>query len=301
MRCSHCGAVVPEGETTCLTCGMSVDASAENAADASFSPGPSFSETPAPATAELPSWLQNFGESATEGEAPVFGAAMASQQPRDEPALPGWLQSPRTAPPAAAPAPRAEAPPVQQAASAVPQQPLLSSSIQQTEPAPSDQIIPRPPTPSRLDSIDGDSFFSEDDLPEWLRALNTEAAGGEAPTAFATTSGGSVPVDAVTPPSTNGVIVVPAVTNVWLTEMDGGTVSPGAALFAAVANSAEDRPEALGADAPRELATAGAGRAAKTVEDTGTEKAGSRRLRLYLLAAVLILVILLFVVLNSVR
>jgi hypothetical protein len=153
-------------------------------------------------------------------------------------------------------------------------------------------MAPRPPVASRLDlGSGGGDFFSEDDLPEWLRALSTDAAPDRSGAASgdyglpATGPDGSAPV----------AVSVPTVTSVWVTGHDGPQQSSSASVFAAVANALEERPVVMSPEPVYEpIVASNAARVVTTptIDETMPRKEWSR-FRLYMLAAVLIAFLLL--------
>jgi hypothetical protein len=142
-------------------------------------------------------------------------------------------------------------------------------------------------------------FFSDDDLPEWLRALSTDAepAGGDDLV-------GAAPAMS---PASNGALHVPAVSRAWVTHNDQPEVSPGANLLASLVHVIDSRPDAVAVPA-----AAGAGasmpaagqpvvappkpRAAEAQQsEASVVTPGWGRLRIVAIAAIIV-VLLLFVV-----
>src|SRR5690606_7693435 len=96
------------------------------------------------------------------------------------------------------------------------------------------------------DSV-GAAFFSEDDLPDWLRALNAEPE-AESSTPSSYSNGVMEQPRAAAAPQ---ALAVPAVTNVWVTGMEERVENPGASLFATIAAGGEVRPELVGMSTTR--------------------------------------------------
>jgi hypothetical protein len=177
-----------------------------------FDPGLSFTDDPAGevTASELPSWLRSFAEAAEDDAA-------------GNPAA----RSPRTA---ASVARSSESP-------ALDDDPLFPGWLD----APRGN---RPQAPGSLVETVGPSFFSEDDLPDWLRALSTDTPAPAAPAAAA--SAGSAPATAARPAAgVDPVVYVPQVSRVWVHGDDAEYDSESASLFAAIAHGASDRPDVL--------------------------------------------------------
>jgi hypothetical protein len=186
-----------------------------------FDPGLSFADEPLAEVdaAELPAWLRNFAESASD-DAPLASSIPAMQTPAesvavqtppvarddDDPLFPGWLDAPRPG--------RANAP----------------GSLAETV---------------------GPSFFSEDDLPEWLRALSSDQSEAQQRPAFdgGAPSSNHVNATAPIPAPAPDVLYVPAVAPVWVTD-DNLSDSQGATLFAVIAQGAAERPDVLVSESP---------------------------------------------------
>jgi RNA polymerase subunit RPABC4/transcription elongation factor Spt4 len=140
LSCHVCGAPMEEHDRFCRACGQSQSGSEAGR----FEPGPSFVDDSALEvnTADLPPWLREMTESATNnGNGHVAAAAPAAEQADN---LPPWLDS---------------APQVNGANHKNPTftEPAWSGPSQQQE-----------------DSAAAFSLISEDDLPEWLRALGDQ-------------------------------------------------------------------------------------------------------------------------------
>ncbi|HET7035927.1 MAG TPA: zinc-ribbon domain-containing protein [Thermomicrobiaceae bacterium] len=165
MYCSECGTENQSGAQTCEVCGSPLEAhvgartcqvcgssagdhdrfcascgTALSAEIPRYEPGPSFvDDLPLDVDpADLPPWLRDMVHNAP-GEAPATVAAATAV----EEGIPDWLRSPRPAP------------------------------ADSAEPGPAAEPAPSPAAPSVEPSF---SFLTEDDLPEWLRALGDEIA-----------------------------------------------------------------------------------------------------------------------------
>jgi hypothetical protein len=173
-----------------------------------FETGDSFSDEPSDqaGTGALPSWLQNFAGAAGESD------DAAKPAPSPSPELSTWddpsHSSPAQAQPTAASQPHSMAEPAGQFGQ----------------------------------FSGGDSgFLSEDDLPEWLRALSTdsEPAAGAAPAAAVAVAG------AAPSAAPNGTAIqVPPVSRAWVTASDVPEVSAGANLLSSLVHAIDSRPDA---------------------------------------------------------
>jgi hypothetical protein len=173
----------------------------KDALEGAFEPGDSFANDSSDegGSGELPAWLQNFADVASEQ---VGGTA-----------TPGT--------PVMEPAP--------------------------ASPEPGHEMNAAPASFGEQPSADA-GFFSDDDLPEWLRALSTDgdpAAGIEQRVA--------APVASATP---NGALQVPPISRAWVTANDQPEVSPGANLLSSLVHVIDSRPDAVAVPA---AASAGAG------------------------------------------
>lgn|GEM_PF-5087278 len=169
--------------------GEADESTEKDSLDSAFEPGDSFSNDPSEQgdAGELPAWLQNFADVASEQSG---GQPAQSSPPESSPAM---------TQPLSAAAPDAE--------------------------------------PFDVQAGGGPNFFSDDDLPEWLRALSTDgdpSAGIEQRVA-APASGTSA----------NGTLEVPAVSRAWVTPNDQPEVSPGANLLASLVHVIDSRPDAV--------------------------------------------------------
>ena len=247
------------------------DAAGNDANGGAFVPGDSFSNEPSDqsGTGELPSWLQNF--------AGVAGESTGGGQPDSSAANERTAAQPDVAP--------------------------AQTSVSQ---APSFDAMPEPVASESMSDVfsqppgGGDSsFFSEDDLPEWLRALNTdsEPAVVGAPAAM-------IP-DASAAPTT--ALPIPAVSRAWVTSSDQPEVSPAANLMSSLVNVIDSRPDAVAVEpavsvpaksasvkaASPQQAAAPVAAASTTTNDT---ERGNRS-RMLLIAAIVILVLIVVVLL----
>lgn len=141
------------------------------------------------------------------------------------------------------------------------------------------------------------SFFSEDDLPEWLRALSTESD--------QTTGTASPMMMPVASPAPNGALQVPPVSRAWVTASDQPEVSPSANLMSSLVNVIDNRPEAVVVDpavaapaaqpraavAAAPQAVAGAAPASVAADDAKR----ANRTRMLLIATIIVLVLFIIV------
>jgi hypothetical protein len=229
----------------------------------SFELGTSFTDesTEEGASGELPSWLQNFGDVAGDTTAPGASA--------DQPSMTGWNEEPSPADlRAAVPAPsEPEAEPVAQSGQGL---------------AAGDQ-----------------SFFSEDDLPEWLRALSTESepTASAAPVAAVSVSAG--------PSAANEANAIPPVSRAWVTTADIVEVSPGANLFTSLVNVLDTRPDAVAvetmtASAPPSARASGKQPVPSLAAAQSRRDAGRwSRTKILMVMAIIILVLFIFLMLTG--
>lgn len=172
--CQVCGSSAGDHDRFCSSCGTALSAETPH-----YEPGPSFvDDLPLDVDpAELPPWLRDMVQSATPGEVPATVTAATAV----EEGIPDWLRSPRPAPAgSAAPAPPPELTPA-----------------------------PTPPTPAVESSF---SFLTEDDLPEWLRALGDEIAEPE----LTTSQPAPVATVASVAPAPAAAARPPSVSRAWL-------------------------------------------------------------------------------------
>lgn len=249
-----------------------VEASTGDSVDeATFEPGASFTDEPAEqsGSGELPSWLQNFGGVTGEQSGSDAPQVVAGSEPQTAPARP-------------------EAPPAP-----------VGHSRPVNEP-----VGPFGPLQGSGDS----SFFSEDDLPEWLRALSTDSVPSPAAAPVM-----AVATDSVVPTGVpNGATHVPPVSRAWVTASDQQELSPGANLLSSLVHATDSRPEADAvastgpAPAPRSSAKASAQPKVAAQPPAGAPVAtevtqGSGRWsRTRILAVVAIIVLLLLVIIMQI-
>ncbi|HUG15279.1 MAG TPA: hypothetical protein VMM78_09695 [Thermomicrobiales bacterium] len=231
-----------------------------------FDPGPSFTDDDpgSPPMSELPSWLQSFAASVEDddSEAPAEAPAMDADAGPDSPVADASADNP--AMPGWLNAPHRDA-----------------------------------PSGGNADASVGTGFFSEDDLPEWLRALNSDREPAVVEK-FAGDEGAPEPPAATT---RTRVLTAPAVSTVWVTGMEERVENPGASLFAFIATGGESRPELPLATAARASQAAAERPAASHVDDAwsdGQPRQGSwsRRERT-LMIAVIIMGIVMLLLLNG--
>jgi hypothetical protein len=240
----------------------------DDALDSAFTTGDSFANDPSDqgGAGELPSWLQDFAD--------VAGDAGGDGQP----AVAAVANEPPTPQPNAAPTPAPDT--------------ILPPAAPESQPSmPSIDAFSQAP-------VGGDtSFFSEDDLPEWLRALNTES--DQAPV---TASAIAMPV---TSPAPNGTLQVPPVSRAWVTASDQPEVSPSANLMSSLVNVIDSRPDAVVAD-PAVAAPAAPPRASVSAAPKATSAAApasvavgdekrANRTRMLLIATIIVLVLIIIV------
>jgi len=269
--CHACGSPVGETDRFCRTCGQSQS----GAEAARYEPGPSFVDDASLQVdpQELPPWLREMTPADFGGPEGFPGMTASSVAQSD--ALPPWLDA---------------APPTNGASD--------SSSHQPSAPWPASG------NRSNEEPAASFSLISEDDLPEWLRALGDQEIEPEPtpPTHMTTTNGAS----SSAPPPT---LVAPTISRAWLSRpraVEHETVEEVAADFVPVEASA--RPEPARTVAPPAGTSAdpvmvAPETPAKTVSTPPVESAkpAPRGMRLILLSAiVVIIVVLAFYLLSSV-
>lgn len=197
-----------------------------------FDPGRSFTDEslPAPNPSELPSWLQNFAEMTSDGQSapPVAPAPSQDQNAQVD---------------------------------TEPDDSMMPGWLDSASPA------PQQPAPSALtdaSSIGGADFFSEDDLPDWLRSLSTPSANTTTPADPDSTSShypatasshGDSPGIATGGYAPAATLAVPSVARVWMTDQDMPDRSAAANVFAQVAEVVDLRPDVLVSEAPSSAST----------------------------------------------
>jgi hypothetical protein len=234
-----------------------------------YDPGPSFTdEIPGDEQlSDLPSWLQNFAASLDDDENEATSEPLDARPDQPEPSI--------------APELAAADPEIPDWLSSPRHNVLLSDTTMQAA---------------------GGDFFSEDDLPEWLRALSSD--GGSHGTAASGSLNGSAGVfDHSSTAASKRAISVPSISNVWVTGMETPIENPGASLFAAIAAGGENRPDVAIASSPPVAQTNSSRRASRQpseveVGDAGRRTGWTRRERI-LLVAVIIMTIVMLLVLNT--
>lgn len=186
QSCHVCGAPVEAHDRFCRACGQSL-----SGADAGrFEPGPSFVDdsTLEVNVSELPPWLREMTLSKTEKE---NGHVAASAAVADQvEGLPNWLDA---SPPA------------------------NGTGRKST---PSGLPTSAAPPPASGEQAESFSLITEDDLPEWLRALGDQELEQEAPAPTSFTARASSPPTVAT--------AAPAVSRAWLSRSrDTETESTG--------------------------------------------------------------------------
>jgi len=268
--CHACGSPVGETDRFCRTCGQSQS----GAEAARYEPGPSFVDDAALQVdpLELPPWLREMTPS-DFGAADGFPGIAASSIAQSD-ALPPWLDA---------------APPMNGAS---------DSSAHYSS-------APWPTTENRSNDEQAASFslISEDDLPEWLRALGDQEVESEpAPPPMTTTNGAS----SSAPPPT---LVAPTISRAWLSRpraVEHETADEVAADFVPIEASA--RPEPVRSAMPPAGTTADPVITAPETPATTASpppvegaKPAPRGMRLVLLSAVVVVIVILaFFLLSSV-
>ena len=243
-----------------------------DAGDGAFEPGVSFTNNPSDqeGSGELPSWLQNFADVASESS--------GASQP-GAPASPGERES--------------------MAPDANPEQSRPSQTQPPAKPArPAVTNVSSDPFGQGLTSGDT-GFLSEDDLPDWLRALSTDSESTPSVASPVTMSSAAEAPD--------GALQVPLVGRAWATATDQPEVSSGANLLSSLVHVIDSRPDSADiepvAAVPSPSHVAGAGAipqpAAKVAatEATASEAGSGSRKRLLMIAAIIILVLIAVVLL----
>lgn len=230
-----------------------------------FEPGPSFTEeVPGDQqVSELPSWLRNFAETIEDSES------------SDETLADTGLPDPSVA---------------------------LDEGDDNGDPTMPGWLSTQrsASTPSGNDQTAvGQGFFSEDDLPDWLRALNSDDVPAAA-SSFGPASEGSP--EFTEEANASRVLTVPAVSNVWVTGMEERVENPGATLFAMIASGGASRPDLAVATMPRPGQSTNARNVAPQASEAQQPDGGrtrtswSRRERILLVAVILMSIVLLVLI-----
>lgn len=212
---------------------------------------------------------------------PSFIEEQATAQEGAE--LPSWLQS------------FAESVSDEPAPSAAPPRPAfeLAPSEAQADPSLPGWLEDEPADPfAGVAAPAGETvgFFSDDDLPAWLRSLPQDGTGDGVP-------GTAEPVTAQHDVAT---LVVPPVSRVWLTSRDQPPAPAGAQLFAAIATTADERGDVLLDESPSlpPPVPSAAAMPAPVVQPIDRTADGRwSRTRLWLLTAVIVMSAIMFVLL----
>ncbi len=248
-------------------------------------PGPSFVPDDVPTTrlAEMPAWLQTFAAQEmpdledAEPEADVELDAEQPEQvntavelPSDDIVLPDWLQD--------------DGPEVDVIQPLAEDDDIEDFSIDAVAAAPFLDGIGDPV------NTNPDTFISEDDLPDWLRAFSEESTPEATLAEAPDIAPGMVAAEAVQ-------VRVPPVENIWLSDSDRRALGPGGTLFALLASNKETDDGAEDLFRESESGGASAPEAAKVAESsTGTSgqddgaKRKSRQLLLLTLAIVVLVI-----------
>jgi hypothetical protein len=244
-----------------------------------YDPGPSFSgvERPAERLAQMPAWLQTFAAAAGDPaddemvvdpllDMPTIAVATEDAPFEEGSDLPTWLTEERSA----------------------------AVQAETGEPA------PEAAGDAAVAAAAAATLISEDDLPEWLRAISTN----DDDNADDLFSFGATPDGGVVDP--RAVLTVPSVARAWMFVHDRPALSEGASIFALVAREtvatalpspAGSEPIVADAVAPAYEATqrgqslASPARAASAGEQTKTSTPRPRWM-IYLLALVLVAIVL---------
>lgn len=183
LNCYACGSPVGEHDRFCSACGATQSAPLARA----YSPGPSFNDDSDLQVdmADLPPWLQDFAKTTIDvsqmPSAPVASAAGNNS-------LPSWLSDDSND--NGSDMSRDTSPPT-----------LANRPVERADSSPQNSGV-----------NDTFSLISEDDLPEWLRALGDEEFGATAPVEPA-------PAPDVTTPLTRQFTTdIPTVSRAWLTQ-----------------------------------------------------------------------------------
>lgn len=254
-----------------------------------FDPGNSFTEKslPEPDPSELPSWLQNFAEMAAD--APSAPPAPTAQVTQGRPAD-------------AAPTPSLHAP--------APSAPVTNGDNDAVIPGWLDSSVagsntPRPGAMADASSIGGADFFSEDDLPEWLRSLGTspspsnpvDTSSFSAASSVAPMSTSQHDVDTLTLGApASATLTVPAVARIWITEQDIPEPTQGASIFGEIAQVVDLRPDVLVSEAPASVGpqsarTSAATPATAVEKNPRTERSWGWTFRLAVLMIIILAVV----------
>lgn len=250
-------------------------------------PGPSFvpDDVPTARLAEMPAWLQTFAaqempdleeavpdvEVDLELEEPEQLNA-AVELPSDDIVLPDWLQD--------------DGPEVDVIEPLIDDIDIEDFSIDAVAAAPYLDGIDDPV------STNPDTFISEDDLPDWLRAFSEESAPEPGLADVADVAAGVVAPEAVQ-------VRVPPVENIWLSDSDRRALGPGGTLFALLAanKDTDDAEEDLFQES--ESGVAAAPVAAKGTESpggtSGQDDAAKRKSRQLLLLTLAIVVLVIMI------
>lgn len=183
-----------------------------------FQPGQSFVEDDRPAErlSDMPAWLQTFAaqESTRDEHDPAedIDVSLAEPETRDESApgaasdsiLPDWLQDKRGD--------------------------VAGDQDADSEPASMMDFLSSFDDPEDPDT---QSFLSEDDLPDWLRAFSDESSAPGPARPDVT----RLPAARTVPQPGAAIVRVPPVENVWLSAYERQALGPGGTLFALLASN----------------------------------------------------------------
>jgi len=267
LSCHVCGSPMSENDRFCRTCGQSQS----GASAGRYEPGPSFVDDSALQAdpLELPPWLREMTASAGTVLDAHLNAPTSAVAQSD--VLPPWLDA---------------APPANGTGSVAANQAAVGWS--------------KPAARPNDESMAEFSLISEDDLPEWLRALGDQEFEVD-PTPIAPTNGATVSAQLPT-------LITPTISRAWLSRprnVENETAEEVASDFVPIDSNSNATPiqksatvtnaAAQSIDATESLPVAAA---ATPAQDAAKSK--SNRMRLISLSALVVLVvILLFLVLSN--
>jgi hypothetical protein len=265
LSCHVCGSPMSETDRFCRTCGQSQS----GASAGRYEPGPSFVDDSALKVDpfELPPWLREMTSSA--GSVPDGRINAPSSAVAQSDTLPPWLDA---------------APPANGSGNAAANQAAVG--------------WPKPAARPNDESMAEFSLISEDDLPEWLRALGDQE--------FEVDPAPIAPTNGAAPSAQPPTLITPTISRAWLSRprsVENETAEAVASDFVPIEPSSNAEPMRKSATAPSAaaqsidstealpVAAAAAPVAAKSEPD---------RLRLISLSALVVLVvIILFFVLSN--
>lgn len=255
--CHVCGAPIDVHDRFCRACGQS-----QSGADAGrFEPGPSFVDDSSLEVepSELPPWLRDMTQSAAESENGHVAAPAAVAEEGEN--LPPWLDS---APPA--------------------------NGTNHTAPTSATSAWSKPTHPED-EPAESFSLISEDDLPEWLRALGDQEFDGEQ---SAVQPAAHTPVNNVV-----ATAIAPTVSRAWLSRSRGAeseTAEEIAADFAPLESGPVVEPKREPAPQTDDLTLPAVEEPVAVEPEAAVEapaQSDTRRVRIIMLSVVVLLVVIL--------